>query len=411
MTKKSDTPSAGDVPCPAKQPDTNARCTKSEHPPDEPHAWEVGKSSGRSSPPRVAAGASATSTSAPASSARPPQRPGAPPVLPASRMVLPSAQPQQPQVKPGYKLLVAGMPGAGKTTLGIDSDNPIFIPAELSSNVPRELQFPRPRTWEEIGDACRVLLRGGHGKKTLVLDTLDAANRLCVEHVKARKGIQYLSEGSGDYAKGREAVFEEWSKLTELLDRLRAGGMNIMLLAHVKIGRQRNPEGADYDAWRLVLDDKVADFLIGWIEIASFATLEVKTVKEGKGKAKGAGTGARWWYFQPTATALFCKNRHNLPLRLPLRYDDFAAELVSKSPENVAELIAEVRAQAARLEGHTFRDRSGATHTFGDWVEEELKRSPQVARLLQISSRLAAEIERVDPGADEAADKPAEQAS
>jgi hypothetical protein len=52
---------------------------------------------------------------------------------------------------------------------------------------------------------------------------------------------------------------------------------------------------------------------------------------------------------------------------------------------------------------------TGATVQFTDWVEGELKRKPEMARLLRVSSSLAAAIERLEPGADEASDRPTEE--
>lgn len=439
---------AGDQKCTASDPQLG-HCTKGEHPPDDPHRFEREHASGTQgaatgwkpctvpgcklpacapmeadNPAAQPAPAAKGAPAAQPAAAPAPQPAAARPVVPASQaprpgqplqgkrpvqappparmvpLVVAAAAVAATPVAPGWRMVMGGMRGIGKTTFGVDSDAPIFIPAERSPNVPAHMQFPVPNTWGEILDAVRYLLRADHKWRTLVLDTIDAANGLCVNHIKAKTKVGdggYLSDVGGGYNKGKEALTEEWRPLLAMLERLATErGMNVLLLGHTKVGKPLNPDGLDFPGWELEVEQTVAGLITGWGDISSMAYKEIRVERQGKrGPAKGTATGPRWLNLAITATASWCKNRYNLPDRLSLGFDTFAAAMAHVNGN--AALFDEIRMKAALLQGHSFRDRQGTEHEYFAWTEAQLGANPPPMphTLAKIASRLQAVMDEL----------------
>lgn len=326
----------------------------------------------------------------------------------------------------GWKLLLVGMPGVGKTLFGVGCPAPIFLACEDSSNVPASAKFKRdPSTWSDLMDAFKWLDEKIHKYQTLVLDTADAAQRMAVEHVKGKAAMRgektaWLSDVGGGYNKGKEATAEEWNTLLAWCDRLRnRRGMNVLINAHCDSVTRTNPDGPDYPAWQMIVDPKVAGLLIGWAEIVSFGFLEVRAgTVDGKkrGKAKGLSTGARKMRFMPSATAIWCKNRQGLPAELALDPSVFLAAYHNVKanrldPSLVADLVADIQRAVLLLGDATFLDADGKSQKFMDYIAKELLAvpPPNVVRLQQLQSRLANQLEAlgIDPDAEPAAVAPA----
>jgi hypothetical protein len=452
---------AGNEACNALHAIKGVHCTRKVHPPDEEHAagefrWseEQGQAAATAKPaqqpaptpaappvtPPAASSTPAPATmpapsSAPAAAPRPvPSIPATGPIAPrggngqvrppapAPRMVLPRASDAQvadDRPKP-YRMFLYGLPKIGKSTFGIDSDAPIFLPFEVSPNVPREMCFPQPRTWSEAADAVRLLLNENHPYKTLILDTADAAEPLLAEIVKTKaktgagsaKGeVHYMSDVGGGYSKSAEAMVEEWIPMCAALDRLQAKkGMNIIVIAHGKVEKYSNPDGADYDMWQPRLPKQVAGHLMGWCDIIGFANQEITTTRDGKkGKAKGGTTGAHWLHVDRSGATFWAGNRHNLPPKLPLYYQAFAAALEAGAKADVTDLVASIRAKATLLAEHTFLDRAQRQVNFAEWVELQLGKQPPPRRgdLVKIDSRLAAKLQELEqPDDGNAGDQP-----
>jgi hypothetical protein len=345
------------------------------------------------------------------------------------RMVIGGTAPQAPRSS-GFKMLLGGMPGVGKSTFGVEADDPIFLPADLDEEVvPKEIRYPQPRTWAEACEAvenARELVRGGQRKiGTFVVDVLDALVALCAEHVKKKAEAAYLQDVGGGYNKGRDAVIEEMRTFLMRLDRLRALGVNILILAHCDKGKTALPGLEAYDSWNLSVDPKIAQVVVGWVEVAGFAYLDVTLrrpeVQVGRKTRKGravAETGARWVNFVASATALWCKNRKNLT-KLPLSYEAFAASFGNAQPEEIEAMIEAIREKLAQLQGVTFRDRAGNERLISEWAEAQITeataggadqgpaaRAAWLKLLSKAASRLDAKIAEVGALEAEAAGPP-----
>lgn len=168
-------------------------------------------------------------------------------------------------------------------------------------------------TWNEVLLGFQNLLIEDHQYKVAVLDVLNGAARLCVEHV-TKVSFQNSAEKFNEWGRGWKVVPEEWQKLLDLMTRVNEKGVTPLLLAHADIKTVKNPEGPDYDQYTPRIPAQIWEPTQEWLDMILFGQLEtfVKGEKDPKKKGKGVGGQDRILRCERTATAV-AKNRHNLP--------------------------------------------------------------------------------------------------
>lgn len=268
-----------------------------------------------------------------------------------SRMTLGNVQ--RGTISAPLRIVLYGPEGVGKSTFAAGAPDAIFLCSEDGTN---ELDVARlrPKTWEEIFEALAMLTSETHGYKTLVLDTLDWAEQQCWQHV-CRRDRKESIEAYG-YGRGYVVAHEEFRRLVVALDRLRdSKGMQIVCLAHSWIKSFKNPDGEDFDRFELKLQRLVAPIWKEWPDVLLFANYEVTTRENERKRTVGVSTGARYVFTQHTA-AWDAKNRHNLPVALPLSWDDLAEAIAEGQPAasaairaQIESLIPQVDAELAEL--------------------------------------------------------------
>ena len=87
------------------------------------------------------------------------------------------------------KVVIYGPEGVGKSTLAGQAPEPVFLDTEGGTHHLDVARFPRPRSWAELVAAITHLLTAEHGHQTLVIDSIDWAEKLLIEEVcrKANK--------------------------------------------------------------------------------------------------------------------------------------------------------------------------------------------------------------------------------
>lgn len=187
-----------------------------------------------------------------------------------------------------HRYLIYGTPGIGKTTFAASTDSPVWIDCEDGSgdiDVPR-YQFAEgrhvPRNYVEVITALEKLAMSKHGRKTVVIDTVDRLESLIHAHICTRDKKTNIEDYG--YGKGYVMALSEWREVANKLNALRAAGMTVVVLGHAVSKTWKNPEGDDYDRYTVAVDPKAAKFLYEWADNVWFARFE-----EGGAKVPGAG--------------------------------------------------------------------------------------------------------------------------
>lgn len=252
------------------------------------------------------------------------------------------------------KVVIYGPEGVGKSSFAKNFPAPLFIDTEGSTNGMDVRRLPRPTSWSMLGEELmQVITSKPCG--TLVIDTIDWAENLCIEHICAKAG----KGGIEDFGYGNGYVYEkeEFAKFLNRLEEVIEAGINVVLTAHAQLRKFSQPdEIGEYDRWELKLGKKtgsvISPLVKEWADLLLFAnykTMAVAIDKDGK-KFKAQGN-ARVMYTEhhPCWDA---KNRFNLASELPFSFEGIAhlfAEDASKASSK-ASVIAEASGDATGSE-------------------------------------------------------------
>lgn len=243
------------------------------------------------------------------------------------------------KISKAQKVVVYGPEGIGKSTFASQFPDPLFIDTEGSTNNLDVARLDKPSSWSMLKAQIEFV---GQQKPcgTLVVDTIDWAEQLCINEVCAshdKKGIEDFGYGNGYvYEK------EEFGRLLNRLSDLTDIGINVVLTAHAQLRKFSQPdEFGEYDRWELKLGKKtgsqISPLVKEWADMVLFAnykTVAVAADKDGnKFKAQGGG---RVMYTQhhPCWDA---KNRHGLSDGLPFEYAQIAHIFTQQQTQPVIE--------------------------------------------------------------------------
>jgi hypothetical protein len=184
-----------------------------------------------------------------------------------------------------------------------------------AGRVPATPHYPEVASWEELLARLRALRDELHDYRTLVIDTLNGAERMCQEHVcRFEFGGNWGRDGFGSYGAGYDRTAVEWRGLLDLLDGIRQQRrMAILLLCHTRVATYKNPAGPDYDRYTPDLHTKVWGVTHKWADFVLFLTFETCIESSrGQGRPKATG-GSRRVLYTTRSAAHDAKNRHGLP--------------------------------------------------------------------------------------------------
>lgn len=228
------------------------------------------------------------------------------------------------KVKSAKKVVCYGPEGIGKSTFASRFPNAVFIDTEGSTKDMDVARLPRPSSWEYLLQEIQYVKDNPDVCGSLVIDTVDWAEQLCVEHIcdkHHKDGIESFGYGTGYvYTK------EEFGRFLNKLEDLVEAGINVVLTAHAHIKKFEQPDelGA-YDRWELKLGKKTssqtAPLVKEWADMLLFVNYKTYSVAiDDKGKKHKAQGGKRIMYtsHHPCWDA---KNRYGLPDECDFDYE------------------------------------------------------------------------------------------
>lgn len=239
------------------------------------------------------------------------------------------------------KIVIYGTEGIGKSSLAAQFPEPLFIDTEGSTDNMDVARLDKPTSWVMLNNQIAFIKANPTVCKTLVIDTIDWAESLCVDNLCAmhgKKGIEDFGYGNG-YVYAKEEMGRFLNKLQDLIEI----GINVVLTAHAQIRKFELPdEMGSYDKYELKLGKKTssqtAPLVKEWADMVLFCNYKTYLISQEKSTKKKAQGNQRVMYTEHNP-AWDAKNRHGLPSELPLDYNSIAHIFKTEEKEEVKKTV------------------------------------------------------------------------
>jgi len=230
------------------------------------------------------------------------------------------------KVDKSQKCVIYGPEGVGKTSFASQFPEPLFIDTEGSTSHIDVARLDKPTSWTMLLQQIDYV-KQNRSCKTLVIDSVDWAERLAIEFVTSRANKESIT--SFGYGEGFIQLEETFGKFLNKLSDLIEVGINVVLTAHAKIIKfEQQDEMGAYDRWELKLGNKTtaktAALTKEWADCVLFMNYKTFSVAtDSKGTKHKAQGGVRTIY-ATHHPAWDAKNRHGLPDEFPMEYSRIA---------------------------------------------------------------------------------------
>nr|DAW93037.1 MAG TPA: AAA domain protein [Caudoviricetes sp.] len=233
------------------------------------------------------------------------------------------------------KVCVYGVEGIGKTTFASQFPEPLFFDLDKGSAQLDVSRVTDITSWPLLMSNIKEVYDNPTICKTLVIDTADAAERMCIDYICGKfnkKGIEDFGYGAG-----YTYLTEEFARFLVQLDACIGQGVNVVVLAHAVLKTVTLPEEmGTYDHWELKLSskttNKVAPLVKEWADLLLFANYKTILIEDGTRK-KAAG-GKRIMYTTHTTFA-DAKNRFSLAEELPFDYNEIVRLIPNRTAPGI----------------------------------------------------------------------------
>lgn len=246
------------------------------------------------------------------------------------------------------KVVVYGPEGIGKSTFAAHFPEPLFIDTEGSTKDMDVARTESPTSWMMLMEQVRYVKNHPELCRTLVVDTADWAEMLCITQICDKNHKASIEEFG--YGKGYVYVQEEFGRLLNALEEVVKAGIHVVLTAHAKMRKFEQPDelGA-YDRWEMKLTKQTAPMVKEWADMVLFAnykTFVINVDGQGVQKGKNKAQGGKRVMYTSHHSCWDAKNRYGLPEELPFEYEAIRAvmenqEADGKRRETTAQNAAE----------------------------------------------------------------------
>lgn len=243
------------------------------------------------------------------------------------------------KIAKAQKIVLYGPEGIGKSTFASQFPEPLFIDTEGSTNNMDVARLSKPSSWELLNQQIEYV-KQNRPCKSLIIDTIDWAERLGIEFITNRGGKKSITNFG--YGEGFIQLEEEFGKLLNKLSDVVDVGIHVVLTAHAKITRFEQPDeiGA-YDRWELKLGNKTtaktAALVKEWADMILFANYDIQVINidnQGAQKGKNKAQGGKRVMYSTHTPSWDAKNRHNLDAKLDFAYKEIE-HCITYSKENI----------------------------------------------------------------------------
>ena len=213
------------------------------------------------------------------------------------------------------RVVLYGVESVGKSTFAAQFPAPLFMDIEQGTS---HLDVDRCdiSSWKQLTDSLSEAKATDY--QTIVIDSADWAERLCVEDLLASSKKTSIEDFG--FGKGWVMVAERMSRMLASIDTLIDAGKNVVLIAHSKIVRFEAPDAlAAYDRYELKLSKQSSPLLKEFADELWFLRFKTKVSTSETGKGKGIG-GKERILLTTHSAAYDAKTRSGLAEELPLEW-------------------------------------------------------------------------------------------
>lgn len=238
------------------------------------------------------------------------------------------------------RILLYGQHGVGKSTWAAKAPNAIFLNCEDGLNDIDCDKTEYLKSFNQVMETLNWMASNDHDYKTIVVDTIDWVEQMIFKDICVSARVESVADI--DFGKGFPRAIPKWKMFLEFLEALRRGkGMAIILLAHARVEKFSNPEGATYDRyapdlWTNSRGEGAGNMIQEWCDEVLFAQFRVMTTTEGKGfNQKQVAVGGKEAYLRTKESAsCLAKNRIGLPEEMPLDFNAYM-QFVKEAYKNI----------------------------------------------------------------------------
>ena len=171
------------------------------------------------------------------------------------------------------KIMVHGLSGAGKSSLGAKLKNPIFLDLEGGVNYIDVPRTPQITSYDTFYTYLVELYRQAEKKREydfIVIDTVDWLVRKLIEKaagIDKNNLTETLNHSNGGWGNGKQVLENEVrTKLLPMLVTLNKQGYGICLLAHSDRKHVMNAEGFDETRITPKIDANTMNIFVEWCD-------------------------------------------------------------------------------------------------------------------------------------------------
>ena len=246
------------------------------------------------------------------------------------------------------RIAMIGEGGLGKTSFASCAPHPFFLDIERGTTRFKWVSRNKARIekWDDLKAAIQHLTDDPHPYKTVVLDTLDRAEWLCWKQLTEDDGVKSIEAVAKGFGKGYNMAYEQFRILFSMFEKLgEKRDIHVIILAHPKLEKVRNPNGADYDRHTFKVHAAVGNLMYEACDHVLFAqrntvvAMSEEQFNDDRARAKGGDQRIMHTQGGPTRLA---KSRVTIPDPVPLSWHDWVCYLASAgSPRLLRETVVE----------------------------------------------------------------------
>jgi len=224
-------------------------------------------------------------------------------------------------------VVIVGPAKIGKSSFAAAFPKPIALWTERGMSclpVPKLPVGGPVEKWDDLLKCLRFILKEKHDRKTIILDTIDIAQRLCQEYV-IQESYHGCSKTYSAYGQGLVPMRMEFKRLLVGLEKCRdVKGMNVVVVAHSGLHKGDNTLGEDYKKMGGDMDSQCWARVRDWADQIGYALVQTKTIDK---KVKQMGSDRYLVFDDHPGREAGCRAGYQMPPKIELSFSAYDAHM------------------------------------------------------------------------------------